>query len=111
MKLFLIICVVFLLVVPIILQYIYGWGLFFWIDNKSYNISVYGFYLLGYMILQFLFAILNNKLKEVDNSGDVINKVNMMIVGNKEDPLYYRMCLESILNVCVFINSPYLKGK
>jgi hyaluronan synthase len=98
-KLFLIISVVLLLIIPIILQYIYGWSIFFWIDDKTYNISVYGFYLLGYMILQFLFAILNNKLKEVDNSGNVINKVNIMIVGNKEDPLYYRMCLESILNV------------
>lgn len=99
-KLFLIICVVFLLVVPIILQYIYGWSLFFWIDNKGYNISVYGFYLLGYMLLQFLFAILNNKrLKKVENTKDFVDKVNMMIVGNKEDPMYYRMCLESILNV------------
>lgn len=94
-KIVFIIIIVLLIVVPIILQYIYGWNVFFWINNKTYNISVYGFYLLGYMLLQFIFSTLNNK-KKVDYN-DRILKVNMMIVGNKENPDYYRMCLNSVL--------------
>ena len=52
-RLFLVLCTILVLVIPIILQYIYGWNVFFWINEKQYNISMYGFYLLGYMFLKF----------------------------------------------------------
>jgi hyaluronan synthase len=94
-----IIILVLLLVIPIILQYIFGWNVFFFISYKRYNISVYGFYLFGYMLLQFMLAVINNRLKvwKMDKrSGLVLKKVNIMVVGYREDPVYYKMCLESI---------------
>lgn len=111
-RLFLVLCTILVLVIPIILQYIYGWNVFFWIDDKTYNISVYGFYLLGYMILQFIFAAINNTKKVTDKrSGQVISKVNLMIVGYREDRNYFRMCLESIrtaVNNIVNLNKVYI---
>jgi hyaluronan synthase len=96
-RLFFVLCTILILIIPIILQYIYGWNVFFWIENKTYNISVYGFYLLSYMILQFVFAAINNQKKIDDKrSGQVLSKINFMVVGYKEDPNYFRMCLESV---------------
>lgn len=98
-RLFLVLCVILLLIIPIILQYIYGWNIFFWANDKTYHISVYGLYLLSYMLLQFIFAELNNwKTRSTNNkrSAQVLSKVNLMVVGYKEDADYFRMCLESV---------------
>jgi hyaluronan synthase len=94
-----IVILVLLLVVPIILQYIFDWNVFFYINDKRYNISVYGFYLFAYMLFQFLLAAINNRLKVWKmgkRDGLVLKKVNVMVVGYREDPVYYKMCLESI---------------
>lgn len=103
-RLFLVLCVILLLVIPIVLQYIYGWNVFFSINEKTYNISVYGFYLLGYVLLQFIFAGINNiKLQKSQSdtrrSAKIIKRTNVMVVGHKEDPEYFRMCLESVNTV------------
>lgn len=99
-RLFLVLCVILLLVIPITLQYIYGWNVLFWIDSKTYNISVYGFYLLAYTLIQFVFATINSykwKRETSDNrSGRIVSKVNIMVVGHKENPDYFKMCLESV---------------
>jgi hyaluronan synthase len=101
-RLFFVLCLILLLIVPIVLQYIYGWGVFFSVESKSYNISVYGFYLLSYMLIQFVFAAIN-KTKWVKMAGDtrrsarIVSKVNVMVVGHKEDPDYFRMCLDSLV--------------
>jgi len=107
-RLFFVILMVLLVVVPIILQYIYGWGFWFRLNNKTYNISVYGFYLFSYILIQGVFSILNdisikriilNKDKDEKNKnekGEGVPKINIMVVGYKEDPIYYKMCLESI---------------
>jgi len=109
-----IIILVLLLVVPIILQYIFGWNVFFFINDKRYNISVYGFYLFAYMLLQFILAVINNRFNtwKIDKrSGLLLKKVNIMVVGYRENPVYYKMCLESIktafLNV-VNLNKVYI---
>ena len=109
-----IIILILLLVVPIILQYIFGWNVFFFINDKRYNISVYGFYLFAYMLLQFILAVINNRFKtwKMDKRlGMVLKKVNIMVVGYRENPVYYKMCLESIktafLNV-VNLNKVYI---
>mgnify|MGYP000194411257 CR=1 FL=1 len=103
-RLFLVLCTILVLVIPIILQYIYGWNVFFWINEKQYNISMYGFYLLGYMFLQFVFAAMNNiKLQRLQSdrrrTAKIIKRTNIMVVGHKEDPEYFRMCLESLKTV------------
>jgi hyaluronan synthase len=103
-KLFFVILMVLLLVIPIILQYIYGWGFFFSLNNKTYNISVYGLYLLSYILIQGVFSILNDisikgiitNKEKVTNEVEGVPKINIMVVGYKEDPIYYKMCLESI---------------
>lgn len=111
-----VIVLVLLLVVPIVLQYIFEWNVLFLINYKRYNISVYGFYLFTYMILQFVLAIFNNRLNIWKDKGDIrdakiIKKVNLMVVGYREDPVYYRMCLESIktayLNI-INLNKVYI---
>jgi hyaluronan synthase len=46
-----------------------------------------------------MLAVINNRLKvwKMDKrSGLVLKKVNIMVVGYREDPVYYKMCLESI---------------
>jgi hypothetical protein len=65
---------------------------------------VYGFYLLGYVLLQFVFAGINNiKLQKSQSdtrrSAKIIKRTNVMVVGHKEDPEYFRMCLESVNTV------------
>jgi hypothetical protein len=99
-KLFFVILMVLLLVIPIILQYIYGWGFFFSLNNKTYNISVYGLYLLSYILIQGVFSILNDisikgiitNKEKVTNEVEGVPKINIMVVGYKEDPIYYKMC-------------------
>lgn len=98
-KKILIFILVLLLTIPVILQYIYNWSIQFKINSKSFNISLYGIYLLVYLLLQFVFSSLNNfKWKSYINkrSANILNKINLMVVGYREDISYYRMCLESI---------------
>lgn len=94
------IILVILLVVPIILQYILKWNLTI--------ISVYGIYLLVYLSIQFLFALINNKYGNRYTKTISVMKsdisCNLMVVGWKEREDYYKMCLESIKTVIMDIN-------
>lgn len=115
--------VILLLVIPILLQYILNLKI---LKDSHFTISIYGIYLFIYMILQFCFSFLNNRgirninkknrdhnsqnlnLNNSDNLNSIINpntlsnvdfKTNILVVGHKEDPSYYRMCLESIKTI------------
>ena len=60
---------------------------------------MYGFYLLGYMFLQFVFAAMNNiKLQRLQSdrrrTAKIIKRTNIMVVGHKEDPEYFRWMYE-----------------
>ena len=109
---------VILLLIPVILQYIYGWGIHFRVGDRDYNVSVYGFYLLGYMVLQFVFALANNlqnskqtnrvyetqdsqkvNLDRVQLESNAQQRVNIIVVGYREDPEYFKGCLESIRTI------------
>ena len=96
------------LIIPIILQYTLHLHI---IQNNKITISIYGIYLLIYLLIQFAFAYFNNlgyyNIKKESrlnqNTGfsqnlDTISKplINLIVVGYKEDPTYYKMCLESI---------------
>jgi hyaluronan synthase len=53
------------------------------------------------MVIQFIFAMINKTkwtkiLQDSRRSARVVSKVNVMVVGHREDPEYFRMCLESI---------------
>lgn len=106
------IIVVVLLVIPILLQYVLNLKI---LKDYYFTISVYGIYLFIYMILQFCFSFLNNRgirniknntninnsgnLNRIINTDNINNITNILVVGYKEDPEYYRMCLESIKTV------------
>lgn len=95
----LIIVLVFLLTIPLILQYIYDWNVLFIVSEHKYSISVYGFYIFTYMVLQFILSFVNNKneIWKMDRrSGIVLKSTNVLMVGHREDVIYYRNCLESI---------------
>lgn len=97
-----------ILIIPIVLQYVLKWHFSFNIYNHTYNISIYGIYLLSYLLLQISLALLNNygiNLKHLKyttdsinstNTNSIDNKTNILVVGYKENILYYTMCLESI---------------
>jgi hyaluronan synthase len=83
-----------ILVIPIILQYVFKWDLLF--------ISVYGVYMLVYLITEFILAFVNNKY------GNRYTKVvalknniccNLMVVGWRENDKYFRECLDSIKGI------------
>ena len=103
------ICIVIVtLILPIVLQYILNWKIFNKKDNylDNYSFSVYAVYLTVYLIVQFIFAYLNNKgyniiksKNEIGNgngNGNESKLVNIIVVGYKEKPEYFKKCLESI---------------
>lgn len=98
--------VVILLIAPLLLQYIFRWNM--------HGIGLYGISLVLYMCTQFIFAYKNNKnnkegeIKEdkvsevkdgeinVEIKSDEQGEVNVMVVGYKENPDYFRECLGSL---------------
>ena len=88
------ICIVFVilsLIIPIILQYTLHWKNLF---------SVYAIYLIFYLLIQFIFSYFNNKgyniIKGKTEQQSESELVNIIIIGYKENPEYYKNCLESI---------------
>jgi len=83
-------CLVIVLIIPIILQYTLKWG----------PVSIYGLYLILYTILQMIFALINNNYlytsKENKYSSPNEMKMNVLMVGYKEDVNYYKKCLNSL---------------
>lgn len=82
------------LVVPIVLQYIYRWDLLV--------LSVYGVYMLVYLITEFILAFVNNKFgNRYTKVISLNNKMlcNVIVVGWRENEKYFKMCLESIKGV------------
>lgn len=93
------------LIIPIILQYIYKWNLTFKIYNHIISISVYGFYLFTYLIIQFTFSFINNSIKYRKKNYNHINNnkneksVNIVVAGYQENEEYFKSCLVSIKNI------------
>ena len=79
------------LVIPIILQYILKWDLLV--------LSVYGVYMLVYLIAEFILAFINNKYGNRYTKTISLNNTmlcNIIVVGWRENEKYFKMCLESI---------------
>lgn len=94
-----IILLILLLILPLILQYIYNWNVLFVVTGHKYNVSVYGFYIFTYMIIQMILSFINNKYEiwKVDKrSGQILKNTNILMVGHRENVIYYKNCLESI---------------
>ena len=106
------------LIIPIILQYIYHWNVNFNSNNNVIYISVYGIYLFIYLFIQFIFSFMNNFIKytgedKTENENENNNSlINLIIVGYKENPQYFKNCLISIktiyYNNCNLINRIYI---
>lgn len=88
----LVLCIL-LLIVPIIIQYFFFSNAF-----NSVHISLYGFYMIIYTIIQLTFAMLNNRNVPllVTKNQDCKKKCNILVVGYKEKDEYFRMCLNSV---------------
>ena len=95
-----------ILIIPIVLQYTLHFHI---IINNKITTSIYGIYLFVYLLIQFVFSYLNNlgyyNIKketllttEFSQNLNIISKplINLIVVGYKEDPIYYKTCLESI---------------
>lgn len=100
LRLFIVILLISIVVVPLVLQQYYKFN----IDTgSSFYFSFYSILLLTYVFIQFLFSILNNKKKTyLNESGKEDNdhenkKVNISVVGYRENPHYFKQCLESAL--------------
>jgi hyaluronan synthase len=98
------ICIVIIaLILPILLQYTLHWKI---MNDKehNYSFSVYAVYLIVYLFIQFVFAYLNNKGYQIIKTKSTSESereserklVNIIVVGYKENPEYYKNCLESI---------------
>ena len=92
---FVAICV---LLSPVVIGYIFRFSL---VNTSWFGIGLYGVAIIVHYTLQILFATLNRR--EVDKSvakRDVFWKgprIGLLGVGYKEDPIYFKLCLESLL--------------
>lgn len=85
-----------------------------------YGISIYGIYLICYLLIQSVFSVVNEKnnwfgwklsLKKRNLNLDIntLGLYNIIVVGRREDPCYYTMCLESLKNiVSIHLNKIYV---
>jgi len=74
--------------------------------NKQNIFSIYGIYLAKYLLIQMIFAVLNNNYykKEYNDINKLYEtkkdkKYNIMCVGYKEDPILFENCLISIKKI------------
>lgn len=90
------------LTVPLILSFVFHWYLS--IDRRV-EISIYGLYMLMYLVLQITFASLNNgKLKYITKENGELT--NLIIVGYRENAEYFKKCLQGVQTV--LLNTPNL---
>lgn len=85
-----------------------------------YGISIYGIYLICYLLIQSVFSILNEKYnwfgwkleklkRNINLDINSLGLYNIIVVGRREDPVYYTMCLESLKNiVSIHLNKIYV---
>ena len=89
------------LIVPIIVISKYSY------NYTAYGLSIYGLYLVCYLFIQSIFSVLNDNyswskwslVKRKRNIYENLGLYNIIVVGYREDPGYYKMCLESLKNI------------
>lgn len=99
------------LIVPIIVISKYSY------NYTAYGLSIYGLYLVCYLFIQSIFSVLNDNydwskwsfVKRKSNVYDNLGLYNIIVVGYREDPKYYKMCLESLKNIIsIHLNKIYI---
>ena len=92
----------------------------FFYNYTAYGLSIYGLYLIFYLFIQSVFSIINENynwsnwslVKRKRNMNFDINNLelyNIIVVGHREDPEYYKMCLKSLKNiVSIHLNKIYI---
>lgn len=89
------------LVVPIVLDYTLNLSI---LAVDEYTIGVYSIFILLYFITQFSFAYLNQAQKRYLKSDGPTDPdhdsktINISVVGYREDPAYFKQCLQSVLD-------------
>lgn len=68
------------------------------IDIGFAYLGVYGIILLGFLIIQQIFSLLNNRwwIPKLINNSFNLPKVGIQVVGYREDPALFRGCLLSL---------------
>lgn len=101
--------IVALLIVPIVLQYVFGYF------DKVYDtihVSLYGIYLIVYLIIQIVFSALNNvqvPKRAAESRSQLpmtqpLQMTNVIVVGYRENAEYFRKCLESVKKLATTSN-------
>lgn len=82
---------------PILLSFVFSFSIFQ--SREYFTLSIYGVYMIFYMLIQMIFAYLNKRRVEkiYENNPEISGKYNILVVGYREDPLIFKKCLESIL--------------
>lgn len=83
--------------VPIVVSFALNFSIF---KNKDYfTLSIYGLYMVFYMLLQMVFAYLNKRRIALIHKTklEITGKYNVLVVGFREDPALFRHCLKSAL--------------
>lgn len=86
------------LILPIILQYVLK---VYFVHFNRITITIYGWYIMIYLVIQFVLAFLNNNsinklvFRESLEHGS-LSPFNVLVVGYKENKDYFRNCLQSI---------------
>lgn len=84
---------------PIIIAFVFNLKI---AERKDYfTLSIYGIYMIFYMIIQMVFSFLNKR--RIENihkkTNRIIGKYNILVVGYREDPILFKKCLVSIKNL------------
>jgi hyaluronan synthase len=85
--------------IPIIISLSLNFSIFR--SQGYFTLSVYGLYMVFYMCLQMIFAYFNRHrvLKINKDSPEISGKYNLLVVGFREDPILFRNCLKSIMEL------------
>jgi hyaluronan synthase len=91
-----------ILIVPLVLSFVFHW---YFDINRQVEFSVYGLYMILYLLLQIIFASFNNsRLKYIHKDNNEL--INLIIVGYRENAEYFKKCLEGVKTV--ILNTPNL---
>jgi hyaluronan synthase len=90
------------MIIPLVLSFIFNWNLRI---DKRVEFSIYGMYMLTYLVLQMVLAYLNEgKLKYTPKTNKEM--INLIVVGYRENADYFKKCLEGVKSV--ILNTPNL---
>lgn len=91
------------MIIPLVLSFVFNWNLKI---DKRIEFSIYGIYMITYLVLQMILAYLNEgKLRYIPKGGNK-EMINLIVVGYRENADYFKKCLEGVKTV--ILNTPNL---